>query len=211
MNARAQSEAEFTPRQREVLDAVLALMVKEGGSLSTARVAREARCSKETLYKWFGDRDGLLTATVRWQASKVKSPALPQSRLTGSELRDALRDFAASWLTVVSGEPSIALNRAAIGHAGTDKSRLGDIVLRNGPYAMARRLEPLFRLGRDEGLLQFEAVEDAFSAFFGLAVGDIQIRMLLGEEKNLGKDDIERRAERAADRFLALFGTTARD
>ena len=34
-------------------------------------VARRASCSKETLYKWFGDRDGLLTATVQWQASKV--------------------------------------------------------------------------------------------------------------------------------------------
>ncbi len=34
-------------------------------------MARRASCSKETLYKWFGDRDGLLTATVRWQASRV--------------------------------------------------------------------------------------------------------------------------------------------
>ena len=36
-------------------------------------VARRASCSKETLYKWFGDRDGLLAATVRWQASRVRA------------------------------------------------------------------------------------------------------------------------------------------
>jgi AcrR family transcriptional regulator len=46
-------------RQQEVLDAVLKLMVAEGDGFSVAAVARAASCSKETLYKWFGDRDGL--------------------------------------------------------------------------------------------------------------------------------------------------------
>ena len=49
----------FSPRQREVLGAVLDLMVEEGDGFSMAAVARRASCSKETLYKWFGDRDGL--------------------------------------------------------------------------------------------------------------------------------------------------------
>jgi ketol-acid reductoisomerase len=69
-------EDEFTERQREVLDVVLKLMVAEGDGFSVAAVARAASCSKETLYKWFGDRDGLLTATVRWQASKVRMPIM---------------------------------------------------------------------------------------------------------------------------------------
>jgi AcrR family transcriptional regulator len=77
---------EFTERQREVLDAVLKLMVAEGDGFSVAAVARAASCSKETLYKWFGDRDGLLTATVRWQASKVRMPKLPQDKLTRASL-----------------------------------------------------------------------------------------------------------------------------
>ena len=54
-----------------MLDAALRLMVEEGDRLTMTAVARRASCSKETLYKWFGDRDGLLTATVQWQASKV--------------------------------------------------------------------------------------------------------------------------------------------
>ena len=59
---------ELTERQQAVMDAVLALMV-EGDPLTMTAVARKASCSKETLYKWFGDRDGLLTATVRWRIS----------------------------------------------------------------------------------------------------------------------------------------------
>lgn len=67
----AQPDA-LTDRQKDVLDTVLRLLVEEGDNLSMTTVARRASCSKETLYKWFGDRDGLLTATVRWQASKVR-------------------------------------------------------------------------------------------------------------------------------------------
>ncbi len=47
----------MSERQQAVLDAVLALMV-EGAPLTMTAVARRASCSKETLYKWFGDRDG---------------------------------------------------------------------------------------------------------------------------------------------------------
>ncbi|MFJ7836383.1 TetR/AcrR family transcriptional regulator, partial [Methylobacterium sp. NPDC097213] len=57
-----------SPRQQAVLDVVLSLMVEGDDPLTMDAVARRASCSKETLYKWFGDRDGLLVATVRWQA-----------------------------------------------------------------------------------------------------------------------------------------------
>ena len=153
----------LSERQQEVLDAVLKLMVAEGDGFSVAAVARAASCSKETLYKWFGDRDGLLTATVRWQAAKVRMPKLPQDKLTRESLEAALTGFAESWLTVITGDLSIALNRAAVSHAGSGKSRLGEIVLTNGPFAMKHRLEPLFEAGRAAGLLSFDRVDTAFS------------------------------------------------
>lgn len=196
----------LSERQREVLDAVLKLMVAEGDGFSVAAVARAASCSKETLYKWFGDRDGLLTATVRWQASKVRMPKLPQDRLTRESLKAALTGFAESWLTVITSDVSVALNRAAVAHAGSGKSRLGEIVLTNGPVAMARRLEPLFEAGRAAGLLRFEEPEAAFRAFFGLVIADTQIRVLLGETGRLDAREISVRADAAADRFLTLFG-----
>ena len=196
----------LSERQCEVLDAVLKLMVAEGDGFSVAAVARAASCSKETLYKWFGDRDGLLTATVRWQASKVRTPKLPEDELTRDSLEAALSGFATSWLTVITGDLSIALNRAAVSHAGSGKSRLGEIVLTNGPIAMKQRLEPLFLAGRAAGLLDFADADEVFRAFFGLAVADTQIRALLGEDNRPGADDIETMSARAAQQFLSLYG-----
>ena len=200
-----QAEA-LTPRQLAVLDAVLGLMVEKGDQLTMAAVARRASCSKETLYKWFGDRDGLLTATVQWQASKVRAGNYDRQKLDALSLRDILISFAANWLQVISSPTSIALNRLAISHAATHESNLGGIVLANGRFAIGERLRPLLEDGRATGLLDFDDAETAFRTFFGLVGRDVQIRLLLGDALKLSVTEIERDAARAADQFLALHG-----
>src|SRR6185436_10787070 len=158
--------------------------VEQGDALTMTAVARRASCSKETLYKWFGDRHGLLTATVQWQASKVTVAALDREPLDLASLKARLEEFAASWLSVISTKTSIALNRLAMAHAGSDRRDpdrdLGAIVLENGRLAIARRLKPVLEAGRDAGLIAFDDSESAFRTFFGLVARDVQIRLLLG-------------------------------
>lgn len=197
---------EPTARQQAVLDAVLALMVEEGDQLTMSAVARRASCSKETLYKWFGDRDGLLTATVQWQASRVRADNYDRQTLDAATLRKSLKDFAENWLSVITSQTSIALNRVAIGHAASGKSNLGGIVLSNGRFAIGERLKPVLEAGRETGLLAFDDAETAFRTFFGLIGRDVQIRLLLGDALKLSPAEIERDAARAVDQFLALHG-----
>jgi AcrR family transcriptional regulator len=204
----AADAAEPTARQAAVLDAVLALMQENGGQLTMTAVARRASCSKETLYKWFGDRDGLLTATVQWQASRVRAGRYDRQKLDASSLRESLKDFAATWLSVISSPTSIALNRVAITHAASRQSNLGQIVLENGRFAIGARLKPVLDEGRAAGLLAFDDTEAAFRTFFGLVGRDVQIRLLLGDALKLGKAEITRDAEAATDQFLALYGRT---
>jgi AcrR family transcriptional regulator len=171
-------------------------------------LARAASCSKETIYKWFGDRAGLLTATVRHQASRVRGNPLPEGRATREALEASLRRFAADWLTVLGGRTSVALNRLAVSHAGTDTAAdLGAIVLNNGPLAMEARLVPMLEAGRQAGVLGFAPGEadTAARSFVGLVVRDVQIRLLLGDALSLSEAEIERDAERATRQFFTLF------
>lgn len=198
-------EESFTPRQQAVLTAALDLLVENGDALTMTAVARRASCSKETLYKWFGDRDGLLTATVQWQAAKVRMPQVARAGLTARSLRLSIEQFARDLLTVLTGDISVTLNRTAITHAGQEKDSLGTIVLDNGPLAIRRRLKPILEAGRDARLLRFDSSEEAFRSFFGLVVRDVQIRLLLGD-KTLIQTDIEADAKAATDHFFALYG-----
>src|SRR5690606_10469564 len=167
---------------------------------------RRASCSKETLYKWFGDRDGLLTATVQWQAAKVRVPRVDRHKLERDELRASIEQFARDLLGTLAGEISVTLNRLAVTHAGEEeKADLGAIVLENGRLEMGRRLKPVLEAGRDARLLRFDSSEEAFRTFFGLVVRDVQIRLLLGDGLTLSAQDIDRDARRATEQFFTLY------
>ena len=196
---------EFTVRQQAVLAAALDVLAESGDNLTMASVARRARCSKETLYKWFGDRNGLLTATVQWQAAKVRVPKLSGPEGDAASLRRRLEQFARDLLQTLVGEVSITLNRLAVGRAGSEPGGLGKIVLENGPLAIRRRLTPLLHAGQAAGWLRFQTADDAFRTFFGLVVADTQIRLLLGD-KTLGRTDIEAVVRAATDQFFTLYG-----
>lgn len=202
----AKGGEEWTARQRDVLDAALRLMVEEGDNLTMAGVARRASCSKETLYKWFGDRDGLLVATVQWQASKVRVVPVDPGKVDLDSLTESLEGYARDWLKVIASDTSIALNRVAVSHAGSGKDNLGAIVLENGRFALAKRLKPVLDAGKRAGHLAFEDAETAFRTFFGLVGRDIQIRLLLGDWPGLTEAAIAEDAARATRQFLALYG-----
>jgi AcrR family transcriptional regulator len=209
MRAAADAETGSGPsaRQEEVLDAVLDLLAGGGDALTMSAVAQRASCSKETLYKWFGDRDGLLTATVRWQASKVRAGTYDVAKLDASALQASLEAFAANWLKVISSRTSVALNRVAVSHAGSGKSNLGQIVLANGRFAIGERLKPLLEAARGAKLIAFDDAEAAFRTFFGLVGRDVQIRLLLGDKLRLTEAEIARDASRAAQQFMLLYSS----
>ena len=200
-----QASETFTPRQQAVLTAALDLLVEAGDGLTMTAVARRASCSKETLYKWFGDRDGLLTATVQWQAAKVRVPAIDRRSLDADSLKSSIQQFARDLLSTISGSTSVALNRLAISHA-TEDNGLGAIVLDNGRLTMGKRLKPVLEAGRDARLLRFDSSETAFRTFFGLVLRDVQIRLLLGDRLTITSKEIEADAERAAEQFFLIYG-----
>jgi len=205
----AHSDETFTPRQQQVLTAALDLLVEQGDRLTMTSVARRASCSKETLYKWFGDRDGLLTATVQWQAAKVKAPHVDRYRLDAASLRTSIEQFARDLLGTIVGEVSVTLNRLAVTHAVGEESGLGAIVLENGPLAIRKRLKPVLEAGRDARLLRFDSSEEAYRSFFGLVVRDVQIRLLLGEDIHPSEAEVGKEAARATEQFFAIYGAHA--
>lgn len=197
-------EPDYSPRQNAVLDSALRLLVDGGEkALTTAGVARAANCSKESLYKWFGDRDGLLSAMIAFQQSKVRTFERTGERLTKELLRDHLERFALDLLDVLSSDVSLALNRLAIGQSGPGGSKLGKLLVEHGRKQIDRRAMALMDAGRAAGLLRFDRAESAYHALYGLVVSDLHVRMLLGEPRL--KDNAPQ-AEKAVTEFLALYG-----
>jgi len=200
------ASAKFTPRQSAVLAEALRLLVDGGDkALTTSGLARAANCSKESLYKWFGDRDGLLAAMISFQQSKVRTADRSGERLSADALREHLEVFARDLLEVLSGEVSLALNRLAIGQSSRDGSKLGKLLLEHGRREIDRRARALVDAGKRSSLLRFDDADEAYHTFYGLVVSDLHVRMLLGEP---GLKDIGRQAQKAVEAFLVLHGAS---
>lgn len=198
--------AGYSARQNDVLETALALLV-EGGekALTTAGVARAANCSKESLYKWFGDRDGLLAAMITFQSSKVRGASGADSPATRPAFRASLVGFAEDLLKVLAGDVSLALNRLAIGEARRDAAPLGRLVREHGRRPIEARLSALLQTGRALGFIDFDDTRETYRTLYGLIVRDMHVRLLLGEG---GGDDLAADARRAIDQFLRLFGVS---
>ncbi|OLP56579.1 TetR family transcriptional regulator [Rhizobium rhizosphaerae] len=205
MSAPATDSTAYSPRQNDVLDSALRLLV-EGGekALTTAGLARAANCSKESLYKWFGDRDGLLSAVIEFQARKVRVPAEAEGLLNAAELRQRLEEFARELLAVLASDASLALNRLAIGQASGEGARLGRLLQERGRRGIGRRIEALLEAARDAGLLAFDEAGEAYATLYGLIVTDQHLRWLLGEKPDAAS--FGPRAEKAVAAFLRLHG-----
>ena len=205
MQADAITAPDFSPRQNAVLEQALRLLVDGGEkALTTSGVARAANCSKESLYKWFGDRDGLLSAMISFQASKVRTFERDGERLTAETLSEHLKVFAHDLLDVLAGDVSLALNRLAIGQASRDGSRLGTLLLERGRGQIDRRARALIDAGKRAGLLRFDNGAEAYGTLYGLIVSDLHVRLLLGDAPD---KDFGDRADGAVAAFLKLYGT----
>jgi AcrR family transcriptional regulator len=196
----------YSPRQNAVLESALGLLV-EGGerALTTAGVARAANCSKESLYKWFGDRDGLLAAMITFQSSKVKAEPAASGAKGRAVLAAQLTGIAANLLKVLAGDVSLALNRLAIGQARRGEADLGLLLREHGRRPIETRLSALLESGRRERLLDFADTREAYRTLYGLIVRDTHVRLLLGD--SLDGEAPAKRAAQAIDEFFRLFGT----
>ena len=187
-----------------VLDATFDLLVERGYQGTTmAAVAERAGSSKETLYAWFGSKQGLLAALLRRQAEAADQavtaafdggpPAAPDPAAT-------LTAFATSLLRQLLGERSVALNRAAIADTGGE---LAAVLLAQGRHRTGPIVEAYLARLADGGQLRVDDPAEAFRLLFGLVVQDLQIRVLLGEPPP-GPAALAALARVAVERFLAL-------
>jgi AcrR family transcriptional regulator len=192
-------------RREEILVVALSVLAERGyRGASMREVAGRARASKETLYAWFGDKRGLFEELVRWQAERVEAVLSPSLEGDAGDVSGVLRGFAVELQRLLLGDRAVVINRAAISEATTDPT-FARALAAQGRGTVVPKLERYLEEQRERGALQFEEVGSAVDALIGLAIGDQQVRRLLGVLAEPEPEQIEARADRAVGQFLTLF------
>jgi AcrR family transcriptional regulator len=190
--------AERAGRRDAALDAALTEIRDNGFERVTmSAVAARAGSSKESLYVWFGSKEGLVAELIRRQSARTNA-AVESALTTNQPVREVLVGIANNLLNVLLSETSLALNRAAM-----SSPALAAILLQQGRHTTGPLIERyLARLNRD-GLINIDDPAEAFCLLYGLTIQDSQIRALLGEQPPTAAERTKM-ARSAVSRFIAL-------
>ena len=186
-------------REDAILDAALAQLIEDGPSgLSMLAVAQRAHASKETLYSWFGSKDGLITALIERNADRAMFAVDAGLANDDIDPRRALTDFSVGLLTLLTAPGSVALNRAAM-----SSPELAERLLASGRFRVGPVVERYLAGLHERQVIRAPDPAESFELLYGLVVRDLPIRVLL-RDPTPAPASFPRRAAVAVDQFLRL-------
>lgn len=189
-------------RQTEIEAAAYAVLEENGyAGTSMLAIAKRARASNETLYNWYGDKQGLFRALVERNAEEVKRH-LEEELQTDHGALSILATLGPKLLVLLTGDRAVALYRAA---AADSSGELGETLSKAGREAVFPLLEAVFLRARSEGELAFEETGETVALFLDLLIGDQQIRRVIGRLPAPTMGACEARALRAVERLRRLL------
>ena len=143
---------------------------------SMLAIAKRAKASNETLYRWYGDKNGLFESMVRANADQVNH-ALKAAQEAGNTSLQTLSSVAEVLLGMLLSDEAIVLNRAAASDA---TGALGQILGQAGRDAVLPHIERVLHQAVANRELGQPVEGDIGSLFVRLLVGDQQIRRVIG-------------------------------
>ena len=189
-------------RQQQIEAAAYEVLEAKGyGGTSMQGIAKRARASNETLYNWYGDKQGLFRALVTRNAEEVKSH-LEAELETNHEALSILGTLGPKLLNLLTGDRAVALNRAA---AADSSGELGTTLSKAGREAIFPLLEQVLLRARQEGKLRFNASQEAVGLYLDLLIGDQQIRRVVGRIPAPTIEFCEARSKRAVSHLCQLL------
>lgn len=198
--------AEEIPARRDaVLDAAAVELTARGYEMTTMlAVAKAAGASKETLYSWFGSKEGLFAALIERNALRTNE-RISAALATDAPPEEVLIGFAVNLQRLLLGEAALAINRAAM-----NAPELATLLLEHGRFRTGALVECYLTGLMERGMIRIHDPASAFRILYGLIIEDRQIRALLGDAV-LDDDARQSHAKNAVDRFLTIMRPVEED
>ncbi|WP_298261841.1 TetR/AcrR family transcriptional regulator [uncultured Litoreibacter sp.] len=188
-------------RRAEIEATALELLRKRGyEAASMLNIAKAAKASNETLYRWYGDKQRLFLEVVKSVAAETEKR---MDKVATDDLppKEALRDVGRTLLTVVLGDTSVTINRAA---AADSSGKLGAAISRGGREKVFPRLVNLMTALREGGLIAPPSDEQAAVWFSYLLIGDLQTRRITGILPQPTRKQINEHVDSALEAFYKV-------
>ncbi len=191
-------------KRTAILTATADLIVERGyDGTNLDAICERAACSKTSIYQYFGNKEGLLTALTEDTALGL-SQALHAFHLQDMNVEEALYRYARLTLTQLLDEKHIAIVRATIS-AAWKYPQLGSVYYAVGPLMVQSALAQYFEAQTRAGILKVSDPKAAAKEFEGLLLWDRVLAQIVGARSRPEKAEIEAEADAAVQTFLARY------
>lgn len=195
---------DLSPRGREILDAAADVFLELGyGATTVDEIIRRSGGSKATVYKLFGNKEGLFTAVVDGILGATEPP-LPVAMSLELDVERTLRKAAEVHLTTVLSERHARLMRMVAAEAGRFPE-LGASYYSHGPKIGHEILAQFLANQAMAGVINCDDPVTAADDFWGMILHHDTLRRLYAVQPPPSARDVKRIAAYAVSRFLRLY------
>ena len=197
-------------RRLAIFDAAYSLLAEKGyKGTSMLAVARAAGASNETMYNWFGSKQGLMAAMIEenaHSASGILNDFLSSknSKLQSEPIR-LLETFGDMLLELFTSEKTIALARAAAADVA-EGGNLGDLINIHGRKQIMPQLISVVTLAQKVGIFRQHDPSEIAEIYYSLLLSDIQVRRVIGVTTAPTREITLVHSQRVIELMIELFG-----
>ena len=164
-------------RRAAILDAAKAVFIEHGyANASLDDVIRRSGGSRATLYRQFGDKEGLFAAIIEQISAEMVAPL--RSFPPDQDPETVLLTFGRGFMSALMEPSGLALYRVLIGEAERFPE-LAKAVYRSGPMVAAEQLGAHLRRWHAEKRISVPSPDMAARQFLEMIKGDLHFRALL--------------------------------
>jgi AcrR family transcriptional regulator len=190
-------------RRQRLLDVATALFMAKGfDNTSLDQVVAQAGGSKQTVYRYFGSKQGLFYAVIEHVTDQVIGVySLEQASV--EDYAEVLRAFAENYMSFVLGDQGRDLARAVISHSLVSND-VAEKFLELGPDRYVRLASYFDRLV-EAGKLQMDDTTLAATQWLGALRGDYHVRRLVDARYQCTSEQIKEAADAATEMFIRAY------
>ena len=188
-------------RVERFLDAATEVFIEKGYQQARlSDIVARAGGSLATLYRVFGDKDGLARAIIQ-RRLKDLGERLQTLNLSGLPPEQALRQTAERIAESLCTTESMVVHRITIGE-GQSFPDLRDWFFDHAVQSVRTDLENYFEQEISAGRMRMASASLASTQFFMMVFGDLVMRVSSGNQRNPDPDELKAQALAAVEVFL---------
>lgn len=200
-------EDSYTPREKglqrrdKILDAAEESFIQNGfEATSLQEIMSKAGGSLATLYKMFGNKEGLFRAIIERATGNVSATLAPPGKLD-EDPQKVLTEMGIAFINMLTSPYVGAIHRLLISESAR-YPQLREIFMKTAPERNLRRVADYLQKLNDSGYLAVEDCSIAAQQLVSMFKGTMHMRCVLGEEVILSEEEKLRFVTSAVKLFL---------